>query len=108
MSTDKIRNLPSFDELPTFDGFPGCAWEVWGKGDQLGTVNLLTEEVVKEASKEIKCVLVHLAASGTSRGLTAGTSHVGPASPFVSTGEWPPSHCSQMRGVEEACFTTGQ
>ncbi|RDX47364.1 hypothetical protein OH76DRAFT_1405974 [Lentinus brumalis] len=46
--------LPTFDELPTFKDFTGCAWEVWGKDDQLGTVNLLTEEVVKEASEEIK------------------------------------------------------
>ena len=48
------RKLPTFDELPKFKDFTGCAWEVWGKEDQLGTVNLLTEEVVKEASKEIK------------------------------------------------------
>ncbi|KAI0738090.1 hypothetical protein C8Q80DRAFT_1222716 [Daedaleopsis nitida] len=46
--------LPTFDELPDFKDFKGCAWEVWGKDDQLGTVNLLTAEVVKEASKEIK------------------------------------------------------
>ena len=52
------RKLPTFDELPPFKDFTGCAWEVWGKDDQLGTVNLLTEEVVKEASKEIKCVFL--------------------------------------------------
>ncbi|RPD71268.1 hypothetical protein L226DRAFT_574034 [Lentinus tigrinus ALCF2SS1-7] len=46
--------LPTFDELPKFKDFSGCAWEIWGKDDQLGTVNLLTDEVVKEASKEIK------------------------------------------------------
>ncbi len=50
------RPLPAFDDLPAFQDFPGCAWEVWGKDDQLGTVNLLTDELVKEASKEIKCV----------------------------------------------------
>ncbi|KAI0373111.1 hypothetical protein BV20DRAFT_1050031 [Pilatotrama ljubarskyi] len=48
------RALPTFDELPKFKDFSGCAWEVWGKDDQLGTVNLLTDELVKEASKEIK------------------------------------------------------
>ncbi|KAH9857445.1 hypothetical protein C2E23DRAFT_881056 [Lenzites betulinus] len=48
------KQLPSYDELPAFRDFSGCAWEVWGKGDQLGTVNLLTDEVVKEAAKEIK------------------------------------------------------
>ncbi|TCD71669.1 hypothetical protein EIP91_005435 [Steccherinum ochraceum] len=46
--------LPSFDELPNFEDFTGCAWGVWGKDDELGTINLLTEEVVKEAAKEIK------------------------------------------------------
>ncbi|KAI0062143.1 hypothetical protein BV25DRAFT_1916420 [Artomyces pyxidatus] len=44
--------LPTFDELPAFHNFPGCAWEVWGKGDQLGTVNLLTDAVVKRAAQE--------------------------------------------------------
>jgi len=48
------RSLPTFDELPPFHEWTGCAWDVWGKGDQLGTVNLLTDEVVKEAAKEIK------------------------------------------------------
>lgn len=51
------RDLPKFDDLPTFKEFSGCAWEVWGKDDELGTVNLLTPEVVKEAAKEIKYVL---------------------------------------------------
>lgn len=51
---ERWDNLPSFDELPSFHGLPGCAWSVWGKGDELGTINLLTPEVVKEAAKEIK------------------------------------------------------
>ena len=47
--------LPSFKELPYFHELPGCAWELWGKDDQLGTVNLLTNEVVRRAaSEEIK------------------------------------------------------
>ncbi|KAL0568666.1 hypothetical protein V5O48_013318 [Marasmius crinis-equi] len=46
------NNLPSFDELPKFKEFDGCAWEVWGKDDQLGTINLLTEDVVKRAALE--------------------------------------------------------
>ena len=54
MST--TRKLPTFDELPAYKNFKGCAWEVWGEGDQLGTVNLLTPEVVKEAAEEIKSV----------------------------------------------------
>ena len=48
------RQIPSFDELPKFHEFTGCAWGVWGKDDQLGTVNLLTEAVVAEAVKEVK------------------------------------------------------
>lgn len=48
------RPLPTFDELPNFHNFPGCAWDVWGRDDQLGTVNLLTEPIVAEAAKEIK------------------------------------------------------
>ena len=51
---EKSDNLPAFDELPNFRDLPGCAWDIWGRGDELGTVNLLTEEVVREASKEIK------------------------------------------------------
>ena len=54
MST--ARQLPSFDDLPPYKNFPGCAWEVWGKDVQLGTINLLTPDVVKEAAQEIKCV----------------------------------------------------
>lgn len=50
------RKLPSFDELPNFHEYTGCAWEVWGKGDELGTINLLTETVIAEAAKEVKYV----------------------------------------------------
>ncbi|KAH9939439.1 hypothetical protein B0H21DRAFT_38796 [Amylocystis lapponica] len=48
------RLLPTFNKLPPFHEWTGCAWDVWGKGDQLGTVNLLTDDVIKEAAKEIK------------------------------------------------------
>jgi hypothetical protein len=48
-NTDK---LPSFDELPNFRNFTGCAWGVWGPEDELGTVNLLTDEVVQKAASE--------------------------------------------------------
>ena len=46
------RKLPSFDELPKFHEMAGCAWDVWGKGDQLGTVNMLTDAVVRRAALE--------------------------------------------------------
>lgn len=48
------KKLPTFDELPSFHQYSGCAWGVWGPDDELGTVNLLTEEVVAEAVKEVK------------------------------------------------------
>ena len=48
--TDKA--LPAFDELPNFNEFKGCAWDVWGRDDQLGTINLLTPDVVQRAARE--------------------------------------------------------
>lgn len=57
ITSDRDRqDLPTFDELPDFHDLTGCAWGVWGKDDELGTVNLLTPEVVKAAAKEIKLV----------------------------------------------------
>lgn len=51
--------LPTFDELPNFKNFAGCAWGVWGPDDQLGTVNLLTDEVVQRtAAEEIRYALI--------------------------------------------------
>ncbi|KIJ98038.1 hypothetical protein K443DRAFT_681087 [Laccaria amethystina LaAM-08-1] len=47
-----IMALPTFDELPKYKNFTGCAWGVWGRNDQLGTVNLLTDEVVQRAATE--------------------------------------------------------
>lgn len=52
--------LPLFHELPSFAGLPGCAWKVWGEGDELGTVNLLTDEVVAHAAKEEIRYAVHI------------------------------------------------
>lgn len=50
--------LPDFDELPKVEGMPqGCAWGVFdedGKKDLLGTLNLLTPDVVKAAAAEVK------------------------------------------------------
>ncbi|RTE81590.1 hypothetical protein BHE90_003915 [Fusarium euwallaceae] len=44
---------PSFDSLPLDKNGPhGNAWGLWGPDDQLGTLNLLTDEVVSEAAKE--------------------------------------------------------
>jgi hypothetical protein len=49
---EKEAKLPTYDELPMFKNMPGCAWSLWGENDQLGTVNLLTEQVVARAAKE--------------------------------------------------------
>lgn len=46
---------PSFDDLPLRpDGPRGNAWGLFGSNDELGRLNLLTTETVKEASKEIR------------------------------------------------------
>ena len=49
--------FPAFDDLPKVEGQPqGCLWGFFDKGqkkDEVGTVNLLTPAVVKEASREI-------------------------------------------------------
>jgi hypothetical protein len=40
-------SLPSYDQLPIDPKYPPhSAWGVWGKDDNLGTLNLLTEERV--------------------------------------------------------------
>ncbi|KAJ7282418.1 hypothetical protein C8J57DRAFT_1499415 [Mycena rebaudengoi] len=46
------RKIPGYDALPAFKNFPGCAWDVWGAQDQLGTVNLPTEALVRRAATE--------------------------------------------------------
>jgi hypothetical protein len=46
---------PSFDELPLRkDDPPFSAWGLYGLNDELGTLNLLTPDVVKDAAKEIQ------------------------------------------------------
>lgn len=55
--------LPSFKDLPKDSDGLHKAWSIFGKGDQLGTINLLTPDVVAAASKEIKtgvCVSLNL------------------------------------------------
>jgi hypothetical protein len=46
---------PAFDELPLNKGDPPfSAWGLYGPDDELGTLNLLTPDVVKKAGKEIQ------------------------------------------------------
>ncbi|GME21920.1 hypothetical protein EXIGLDRAFT_636798 [Neofusicoccum parvum] len=51
-------DIPHFDGLPAVEGMPqGCAWGVFdkdGKKDVLGTLNLLTPDIVKAAAAEVK------------------------------------------------------
>ncbi|KAK1992159.1 hypothetical protein LX36DRAFT_645208 [Colletotrichum falcatum] len=44
---------PTFEELPLVKTGPhGNAWGLWGPDDQLGTLNLLTDDVVARAARE--------------------------------------------------------
>ena len=55
-----MTSPPKFDELPLFRNFTGCAWGVWGENDQLGTVNLLTEEVIAAAANLVPKIHIKL------------------------------------------------
>lgn len=47
------RSRPDFSDLPLRPGDPkASAWGLWGAEDELGTLNLLIPDVVKEAIKE--------------------------------------------------------
>jgi hypothetical protein len=54
----KASDLPSWKNMPAVKGMPhGTAWGLFDKDgvpDEVGTLNLLTPEVVLEAKKEIK------------------------------------------------------
>ena len=45
--------MPTYDELATAQP-PGSSWDVFGRDDQLGTINLLTPERVHDAAKLIR------------------------------------------------------
>lgn len=46
---------PKFSDLPLDTSHPDhSAWFAFGKEDELGTLNHLTQEVVREAAKEIR------------------------------------------------------
>ncbi|CAO1624305.1 unnamed protein product [Sympodiomycopsis kandeliae] len=48
----KWSRLPRYKDLPIERGHRGCAWSIWGTGDKLGCLNLLTDEVRYRAAKE--------------------------------------------------------
>lgn len=46
-------NFPAFEDLPLDKKGPrGNAWGLWGPDDQLGTLNLLTDDTIASAAKE--------------------------------------------------------
>ncbi|PWZ03694.1 hypothetical protein BCV70DRAFT_197896 [Testicularia cyperi] len=51
-STMDFSKLPRYKDLPSEGGWKACAWKVWGANDELGTINLLTDEVVLKAAKD--------------------------------------------------------
>lgn len=51
--SSSLKNRPTFAELPLAKDGPRLnAWGLWGPGDQLGTLNLLTDDVVARAAEE--------------------------------------------------------
>ena len=51
----RVEKLPSYRELPVKDGAPpGSSWGLWGDDDQLGTLNLLTDERTLRAAAEVQ------------------------------------------------------
>jgi kynurenine formamidase len=50
-----VSDLPTFDQLVGGNGKPaGSSWGVWGEGDTLGTLNLLTPERTKRGADCVK------------------------------------------------------
>lgn len=48
-----LQSYPKFSDLPLQkDGPHGNAWGLWGPDDQLGTLNLLTDDLVARAARE--------------------------------------------------------
>ena len=55
MVSDPNAALPLFDELPVTPGAPPrSAWGLWGKDDELGTLNLLTPERVAAGARLVR------------------------------------------------------
>ena len=47
--------LPSYRQLPVRpDAPPGSSWGLWGEDDQLGTLNLLTDERTQRAAALVR------------------------------------------------------
>ena len=49
------EHLPSYRELPVVEDAPsGSAWNLWGPDDQLGTLNLLTDDRTRRAAQSVR------------------------------------------------------
>lgn len=48
------RVYPKYSDLPTLPGGDRHAWEVFGREDQLGTLNFITPEAVAKASRSVR------------------------------------------------------
>jgi hypothetical protein len=54
MGTDMTTHLPRFDDLPELPGLGiRHAWDVFGRGDALGSINLVTPERVARAAASV-------------------------------------------------------
>jgi kynurenine formamidase len=50
-----VKDLPSYAELPRINRLKAAhAWQVFGEGDELGRLNLLTPETVAQATSEVR------------------------------------------------------
>jgi hypothetical protein len=45
-----LANVPKFEDLPTVDGTERCSWDVFGRDDELGTVNFIGPAQVRAAA----------------------------------------------------------
>ena len=53
--TRQLDDLPAYRDLPAVPGAPpGSSWGVFGAGDQVGTINLLTPERVLAAARLVR------------------------------------------------------
>lgn len=49
------KTAPAFGDLPLREGDPPySAWGLWGEDDNIGTLNWLSKEAVKDAATEIR------------------------------------------------------
>ena len=54
ISTSSPTGRPRFDELPLQPHHPkGSAWGLWGPDDERGTLNLISEDIVRAAGLEV-------------------------------------------------------